>query len=89
MIILLIIYMSDSPTSADLSNTEESRHQLTLAGLSNIGESKRRLGYQLHKIGYTLCVARGGYSGLRCGPGWCAHVVSARVGLIQLQENGE
>ena len=55
MIILLIIYMSDGPTSADLSNTEESRRRPTSAGLSNIEESKRRLGYQLHKIGYTLC----------------------------------
>ena len=51
MIILLIIYMSDGPTSADLSNIEESRHRPTSAGRSNIEESKRQLGYQLHKIG--------------------------------------
>ena len=55
MIILLIIYMLDGPMSANLSNTEESRRQPMSAGLSNIGASKRRLGYQLHKIGYTLC----------------------------------
>ena len=56
MIILLIICISDGPTSADLSNIEESNRRPTSAGLSNIEESKRRLGYQLHKIGYTLCV---------------------------------
>ena len=57
MIILLIICISDGPTSADLSNIEESNRRPTSAGLSNIEESKRRLGYQLHKIGYTLCVS--------------------------------
>ena len=55
MINVPIACMSEGPTSADLSNTEESRHRPTSAGLSNIEESKRRLGYQLHKIGYTLC----------------------------------
>ena len=55
MINVLIVCMSEGPTSADLSNTEESRRRPTSAGLSNIEESKRRLGYQLHKIGYTLC----------------------------------
>ena len=29
------------------------------AGLSNIEESERRLGYQLRKIGYTLCAKAG------------------------------
>ena len=57
MINVLIACMSEGLTSADLSNTEESRHRPMSAGLSNIEESKRQLGYQLCKIGYTLCAS--------------------------------
>ena len=56
MINVLIVWMSEGAMSANLSNMEESRLRPTLAGLSNIQESKRRPGYQVCKIGYTLCV---------------------------------